>query len=53
VPRLTQPIAGCAFAERCAFVVDKCRIAPPPLGECGPGHLSACWRSADLPVPPR
>jgi peptide/nickel transport system ATP-binding protein len=53
VPRLTQPIAGCAFAERCSFVIDRCRVEAPPLETCGPDHLSACWRSADLPEPPR
>ncbi len=53
VPRLTEPIAGCAFAERCNFAIDRCRIEAPSLTECVPGHLSACWRSTDLPEPSR
>ena len=43
VPRLTQPIVGCAFAPRCGFATERCRTAPPPLVDAGSGHTVACW----------
>ncbi len=30
-PKLNEPIAGCAFAPRCAFAVPTCRTDDPPL----------------------
>ena len=35
VPALSRPIAGCAFAPRCAFAVDRCRAEAPALVEAG------------------
>jgi peptide/nickel transport system ATP-binding protein len=49
VPRLTKPIPGCAFAERCSYVTDRCRAEAPPLEAKAPGHLAACFESARLP----
>jgi peptide/nickel transport system ATP-binding protein len=49
VPRLNQPIVGCAFAERCAFVKDLCRTQAPALEAKAPGHFAACFESANLP----
>jgi len=43
VPRLTQPIPGCAFAPRCSFATDRCRGEAPPLVDAGGGHTVACW----------
>jgi peptide/nickel transport system ATP-binding protein len=43
VPRLTQPIAGCAFAARCDFATDRCRVEAPPVVDVGAGHTVACW----------
>ncbi|WP_371493882.1 ABC transporter ATP-binding protein [Kitasatospora sp. NBC_00374] len=49
---------GCAFAHRCAHVVDICRTVRPVLlpSAVGPEaenaeHLTACHRSAELAVP--
>ena len=43
-PDLTRLPAGCAFAPRCAFQVERClREAPPLRAIGGPGHVSACW----------
>jgi peptide/nickel transport system ATP-binding protein len=42
VPSLLNPPPGCRFADRCAYVRDACRAAPPPLREIAPGHNSAC-----------
>jgi peptide/nickel transport system ATP-binding protein len=53
VPRLTQPITGCAFAERCTYVQPICRQTAPPLEQKVPGHFAACWQSEHLPEPPR
>ncbi|MCM0019061.1 MAG: ABC transporter ATP-binding protein [Tagaea sp.] len=49
VPRLTAAIAGCAFAERCAYVTSRCRAEAPPLEEKTPGHFAACFETARLP----
>jgi peptide/nickel transport system ATP-binding protein len=49
VPRLTRPIDGCAFAERCAFALERCRSEAPPFETKAPGHAAACWRSDELP----
>jgi len=53
VPRLTKPIPGCAFAERCTYAKDRCRTESPTLEEKVPGHFAACWESATLPEAPR
>jgi peptide/nickel transport system ATP-binding protein len=45
VPDLSRPIAGCAFAPRCSFVVDHCRAAAPALTEASGSHLVACWEA--------
>ncbi|MFI5001261.1 MAG: ABC transporter ATP-binding protein [Reyranellales bacterium] len=48
-PDLTKLDAGCSFRPRCRFAVDKCAQARPPLAPIGTGgHMSACFRSADL-----
>jgi peptide/nickel transport system ATP-binding protein len=46
VPRLDRPIQGCAFAPRCDFATERCRIEAPPLEDHGKGHLAACWEVA-------
>ena len=35
---------GCAFASRCAFVEDACRLELPPLRALGDGHMVRCLR---------
>jgi oligopeptide/dipeptide ABC transporter ATP-binding protein len=35
--------AGCRFANRCPQVMDRCRLAPPPLVDVGKGHQVACY----------
>ena len=48
-PDLTRLPAGCAFAPRCAFRVERCGHEVPPLTRVdGGGHVSACWESARL-----
>jgi oligopeptide/dipeptide ABC transporter ATP-binding protein len=48
-PDLTRLPAGCAFAPRCAFRVERCAVEVPPLAPIGAtGHLSACWEAERL-----
>jgi peptide/nickel transport system ATP-binding protein len=51
VPSLTNLPAGCAFAPRCRFAVERCRAEYPPLQDFD-GHLAACWRAGELAVAP-
>ena len=47
-PSLGHMPAGCAFHPRCAFAIDACRAAPPPLAAQEAGHLTACIRHREL-----
>ena len=47
-PDLTRLPQGCAFAPRCAYRVERCGEAVPPLGKLTPAHLSACWEAERL-----
>ena len=48
-PDLTRLDGGCAFRPRCRFAVEQCAQARPPLAAVAEaGHLSACFRSAEL-----
>jgi oligopeptide/dipeptide ABC transporter ATP-binding protein len=38
---------GCAFAPRCTFAQDRCRVALPPLEALDGGHVR-CVRAAEL-----
>ena len=42
-PDLAAPPPGCAFAPRCASVVDRCRVALPPEVTLRDGHTARCW----------
>lgn len=45
VPDLRKPLAGCAFASRCARTTDVCRSVRPRLEVKADGHLAACHHS--------
>jgi oligopeptide/dipeptide ABC transporter ATP-binding protein len=48
-PDLTRLDGGCSFRPRCRFAVEACAQSQPPLTPAGePGHISACFRSAEL-----
>jgi len=47
-PDLRTLPAGCPFAPRCPYVLDRCRAERPPLLPSGPERLSACWRWEEL-----
>jgi peptide/nickel transport system ATP-binding protein len=42
VPSLREPLAGCAFAARCALATNRCRGEIPALRDFGHGHVVAC-----------
>jgi len=48
VPALHEMPAGCAFADRCAFVVEACRASIPATQAAGADHDVRCirWREA-------
>ena len=48
VPELADMPAGCPFADRCAWVVDACRVAPPVPVVVGPAHVARCIRVGEL-----
>jgi oligopeptide transport system ATP-binding protein len=50
VPSPMDPPPGCRFHTRCPFVIDRCRVEDPALGEVARGHLSACHRAHELPA---
>jgi len=39
---------GCAFADRCPSVTDRCRLEDPVLERVEPGHRVACWEASSL-----
>ena len=53
VPELIDMPPGCAFADRCPWVIDACRAAPPPALEIGPSHTARCIRVEDVLRSPR
>ena len=42
-PDLANAEPGCAFAPRCAMVIDRCRVAAPPEIENGDRRRVRCW----------
>jgi peptide/nickel transport system ATP-binding protein len=49
VPSLREPVAGCAFASRCPYAVERCRVEAPILEAKAEGHTVACWQADRLP----
>ncbi len=49
VPSPINPPSGCHFHTRCPFMIDRCRVEDPMLGEIEPSHLVACHRAYELP----
>ena len=46
-PDLSAPLAGCAFAPRCANAQDTCTASDPPLAGAG-AHAFACFFPVDV-----
>ena len=47
-PDLRAPIAGCAFADRCPFAIERCRTEIPALRSVGPEHAAACHLAGEV-----
>ncbi|MBO9354851.1 ATP-binding cassette domain-containing protein [Bordetella petrii] len=45
VPSLRSPIAGCAFAPRCAYATARCHEHAPARQVRPNGHAVACWEA--------
>ncbi|MBV6396989.1 MAG: Oligopeptide transport ATP-binding protein OppD [Anaerolineales bacterium] len=43
VPSNPGAIRGCAFADRCEFVFERCRVESPALLKVSEGHKAACF----------
>ena len=43
-PDLSKPLAGCSFAPRCEFAIERCRIENPELAPVSATHAQACLR---------
>jgi len=43
VPAITETIAGCKFAERCAHAFERCRAKAPDLFRIRAGQQARCW----------
>jgi oligopeptide/dipeptide ABC transporter ATP-binding protein len=42
-PDLAMLGPGCAFAARCAYVMDRCRSEAPPERAVADAHTTRCW----------
>jgi oligopeptide transport system ATP-binding protein len=40
--------SGCAFRDRCPYVLPICEASDPPLLEVTPGHWAACHRAHEM-----
>jgi oligopeptide/dipeptide ABC transporter ATP-binding protein len=47
-PDLSRLPAGCAFAPRCSYAVERCRAEAPALTAVDGAHLASCWLASDL-----
>ncbi len=47
-PDLVRLGPGCSFYPRCKYRIDKCLTDEPPLVSVGEGHMSACFRAAEV-----
>jgi oligopeptide transport system ATP-binding protein len=43
--------SGCAFRDRCPYVLPVCETNEPPLVEVAAGHWAACHRSQETLIP--
>jgi peptide/nickel transport system ATP-binding protein len=45
-------IPGCAYALRCPYAVDRCRVETPEIRVVAPDHLARCHRAEELQLSP-
>jgi peptide/nickel transport system ATP-binding protein len=48
----TGGIPGCAYALRCPYAIDRCRVETPEIRAVAPDHLARCHRAEDLHLTP-
>jgi len=48
----TGGIRGCAYALRCPYVIDRCRVETPEIRAVAPDHLARCHRAEELQLTP-
>ncbi len=53
LPGPGEEITGCIFAPRCPIAEQRCREAPPPAFDTGPGRTSRCYLHEATPDLPR
>jgi peptide/nickel transport system ATP-binding protein len=53
LPSPGEELTGCIFAPRCPIAEDRCRTAPPPAFDTGPGRTSRCYLHDQTPDLPR
>ena len=46
-PPLHDLPVGCAFADRCPVVMDKCRDQYPDSFTISDSHIASCWRASE------
>ncbi|HSB82430.1 MAG TPA: oligopeptide/dipeptide ABC transporter ATP-binding protein [Candidatus Methylomirabilis sp.] len=46
------PARGCAFALRCRYAVERCRLETPELAAVGPEHFARCHRVNEIHLTP-
>ena len=46
-PPLHDLPVGCAFADRCPVVMDKCREEYPDSFTVSDSHIASCWRASE------
>jgi oligopeptide/dipeptide ABC transporter ATP-binding protein len=42
-PDLSNSPPGCKFHPRCPFVIERCKVDEPPLGEVDVNQVARCW----------
>lgn len=47
-PALAKLSKGCVFADRCDFVIDRCRVEKPPLEQLHDGRSVRCFRWSEV-----
>ncbi|MEG3662992.1 ABC transporter ATP-binding protein [Celeribacter halophilus] len=48
VPSAQDVLSQCRFADRCSFVREPCKAAPPQLADVVQGHVTRCIRQKEI-----
>jgi oligopeptide/dipeptide ABC transporter ATP-binding protein len=47
-PDLSRLPAGCTFAPRCPYAIERCRVESPSLEPVADAHVASCWLAREL-----